>query len=395
MVQKHIIPYARQSISEEDIQSVVNTLRSAWLTQGPTLERFEQEMAARCGAHHAIAVCNATAALHLACLTLGLSTGDYLWTSSNTFVASANCALYCGAEVDFVDIDPKTYNLCPKALAKKLKEAKSIGKLPKIVIPVHFAGQPCDMKAIKALADEYHFFIIEDAAHAIGASYLDTQVGSCRYADLTIFSFHPVKIMTTGEGGMILTNQSHWQTRLKLLRAHGVTRDVSMMTSPSEGDWYYQQIALGFNYRMTDIQAALGLSQLEQLDHFLKRRRYLVERYRTLLQGLPLILPYEHKRGLSAWHLYVIQLQNRALRNNVFTYLRQKDIQVNIHYIPVHLHPFYQTLGFKVGDYPLAEDYYARALSLPLYYGLSDKEQDYIIKKLRSALTLQKKTMGV
>ena len=378
-----MIPYAKQSISEEDILAIQTILHSDWLTQGPTIERFEKSVTDYCGAKYGVAISHGTSALHLSCLSLGLAPGDVLWTSTNTFVASANCALYCGASVDFVDIDPKTYNMCPHALAKKLEQAKRKGKLPKIVIPVHFSGQTCDMRAIKHLASEYHFSIIEDASHAIGASYLKTKTGSSFYSDITIFSFHPVKLITTGEGGMALTNQPDLYQKLTLLRSHGITRNPAHMIGPIDGDWYYQQTALGYNYRMTDIQAALGISQLKQLDKFIERRRYLAKRYTNELQNLALILPWQHQKGKSAWHLYVIQVKDSTKRQEVFNQLRASGINVNVHYIPVHTQPFYQQLGFKRGEYPHAEQYYQRAISLPLYYSLSDKEQDFVIKNIK------------
>jgi UDP-4-amino-4,6-dideoxy-N-acetyl-beta-L-altrosamine transaminase len=381
-----VIPYGRQAISDDDILSVQDVLRSDWLTQGPTVELFEKSVAHYCGAQHSVAICNATSALHLACLALGLAPNDTVWTSPNTFVASANCALYCGANIDFVDIDPRTYNICPKALARKLEQAELAGKLPKIVIPVHFAGQPCDMQAIHVLAKKYNFFIIEDASHAIGATYLTTKIGDCSYSDITIFSFHPVKLITTGEGGMALTNNPDLHHKLILLRSHGITRDQDHMTKQSEGDWYYQQIALGYNYRMTDIQAALGRSQLQQLDKFIERRRHLVERYDAEFSQLPILLPWQHTDGKSAWHLYVIQLHNADKRQAVFNALIKAGIHVNVHYIPIHTQPFYQRLGFNIGDYPEAEMYYQRAITLPLYYKLRDEEQSYIIEKLRNAL---------
>jgi UDP-4-amino-4,6-dideoxy-N-acetyl-beta-L-altrosamine transaminase len=381
-----MIPYGRQSISEEDILSVKNILNSDWLTQGPAIEVFEKSTAQYCGAQYAIAISNATSALHLACLALGLGPGDTLWTSPNTFVASANCAIYCGANVDFVDIDPQTYNLCPIALAKKLAQAKQAGKSPKIVIPVHFAGQPCDMATIKALAKEYNFYIIEDASHAIGATYLNTKIGDSAFSDITIFSFHPVKLITTGEGGMALTNNTNLANKLRLLRSHGITRDTLQMTQESDGDWYYQQIDLGYNYRMTDIQAALGTSQLQQLDTFIERRRLLVKTYNSALKNLPLILPWQHQDSHSAWHLYVIQLNDEHNRKKVFKALRTAGINVNVHYIPVHTQPFYQQRGFKIGNFPLAEKYYQAAITLPLYYGLTDDQQAYVIEKLKEAL---------
>lgn len=378
-----MIPYARQSISEEDILSVQQVLRSDYLTQGPAIDNFEKAIAHYCGAKHGVAICNATSALHLACLALGLGPGDILWTSPNTFVASANCGLYCGATVDFVDIDPRTYNMCPQVLERKLIEAERINKLPKIVIPVHFGGQVCDMEAIHKLAQKYHFFIVEDASHALGSNYLGHKTGDCFFSDITVFSFHPVKLITTGEGGMILTNNTNYYEKLTLLRSHGITRNPKNMVSEYQGDWYYQQVSLGYNYRMTDIQAALGISQLAQLDKFIEKRHHLAEIYQAELQDLPLLLPYQHPDSRSAWHLFVIQLKNSKKRKEVFNALRKVKINVNVHYIPVHIQPFYQQLGFKVGDYPQAEQYYQRTVSLPIHYRLSEREQVFIIEELR------------
>ncbi len=383
------IPYGRQDIASADVSAVLEVLQSDWLTQGPNIERFEEAVASYCGANHAVAVCNATSALHLACLALGLGPGDWLWTSPNTFVASANCAVYCGAQVDFVDIDPKTYNLSVEMLARKLDQARENGKLPKVVVPVHFSGQSCNMREIAELGKEYGFRIIEDASHAIGAEYLGEKVGNCRYADIAVFSFHPVKIITTGEGGMALTNDFNLRRRIALLRSHGITRDPELMLGESEGPWYYQQVALGFNYRMTDIQAALGTSQLTRVDEFVKRRRYLAGRYESLLSGLPVVTSFQHADGQSAWHLYVVRVmpESANLRRNVFDFLRNSGINVNVHYIPVHLQPYYRRMGFNPGDFPNAEAYYGSALSLPLYYGLTEEEQDYVIDRLRSAIS--------
>lgn len=384
-----MIPYGRHDISEEDVAAVVAVLRSDWLTQGPGVPEFERAVANLCGARHAVAVNSGTSALHLACLALGLGPGDRLWTSPITFVASANCARYCGAEVDFVDIDPATCNLSVTALAEKLERAAMSGRLPKIVVPVHFAGQPCDMVAIDELRQRYGFRIIEDASHAIGARYRGELVGNCRHSDITIFSFHPVKIITTAEGGMALTNDAELAETMALLRSHGITRDPARMDREPDGPWYYQQIALGFNYRMTDIQAALGLSQLQRLETFLSRRRALAERYCSRLAHLPITLPRQEPYGQSAWHLYVIRLQReciRKTRREIFDALQAAGIGVNLHYIPVHTQPYYQRLGFKTGDFPEAERYYAEAISLPMYAALRDQEQDEVIAALEEAL---------
>lgn len=384
-----MIPYGRQSLDQADIDAVVEVLESDWLTQGPTLERFEVAVAERCEAAFAVAVCNATAALHIACLAADLGPGDRLWTSPNTFLASANCGRYCGADVDFVDIDPLTWNLDARALASKLESAELAGLLPKVVVAVAFSGQSCDMRAIAALARRYAFTLIEDASHAVGASYAGRPVGCGEFADMTVFSFHPVKIITTGEGGMVLTNRPELAERLRRLRSHGMTRDPAQMDEPSHGPWYYQQVELGFNYRMTDIQAALGLSQLGKLDGFIARRRALVARYQTAFAGLPLTLPGLQAEAQSAWHLYVVRLQTEQIElshREVFEALRAAGIGVNLHYIPVHLQPYYRELGFKPGDFPEAERYYAQAISLPVFPAMSDVQQDYVIEQLQRLL---------
>ena len=384
-----MIPYGRQQIDESDIDAVVAVLRSDWLTQGPAIEAFECAVAQRCDARYAVAVSNATAALHLACLAAGLGPDDWLWTSPNTFVASANCARYCGAKVDFVDIDPVTWNMDVAHLAAKLAHAEKLNRLPKILVPVAFSGQSCDMAAIRSLADAYGVLIIEDASHAIGATYQGRPVGCGDYADMTVFSFHPVKIITSGEGGMLLTNSAELQQRLYRLRSHGISRDPVLMSEPSHGPWYYQQLELGFNYRITDIQAALGLSQLSKLDGFLQRRRQLAARYDLLLQELPLCLPGRQAGVESAWHLYVVRLQLARIkrsRREAFDALRAAGIGVNVHYIPVHLQPYYRELGFCPGDFPAAEAYYSEALTLPLHAGMLDSEQDQLIAALREVL---------
>lgn len=386
MALESYIPYGKQDITQDDIDAVVNVLNSDFLTQGPCVPKFEKEVSEYCSVKHAVAVNSATSALHLSCLSLGLKKGDWLWTSPITFVASANCGLYCEAKVDFVDIDPATYNLCPKALKKKLIHAKKVGKLPKIVIPVHLCGQSCDMKAIHALSEEYNFKIIEDASHAIGGKYLNKAVGNCKYSDITIFSFHPVKIITTGEGGMALTNSARLAENMSLLRSHGITRNPSQMTHESDGDWYYQQVGLGFNYRMTDMQAALGMSQLERLDKYVSRRHELATRYNEMLKDLPLVIPYQHNDGYSSFHLYVIRLKNRNKHKQVFEYLRKENIGVNLHYIPVHTQPYYLQMDIEFTDLEQSESYYKDAISLPLYPNITEQQQDFVIESLRKAL---------
>ena len=381
-----MIPYGRQTISEEDIDAVVAVLKSDFLTQGPAIPAFENAVMEYTGAKHAIAVNSATSALHIACIALGLTNGDWLWTTPNTFAASANCGRYCGANISFVDIQPDTYNLDPVLLQKKLELAKKNNQLPKLVVAVDFAGQACCWQALRKLADEYGFSLIEDASHAIGATYQGKPIGGGDFADITVFSFHPVKIITTAEGGMALTNNEILANRMRLLRSHGITRESAAMTKQTEGPWYYQQIELGLNYRLTDLQAALGLSQLNRIDEFVTRRHYQARRYDQALQTLPLTTPYQHPDGVSAYHLYPIVLHDKNLRLKVFNALRAENIGVNVHYIPVHTQPYYQVLGHKEGDYPVAESYYARAISLPLYASLTDKEQDFVIQILKDAL---------
>jgi UDP-4-amino-4,6-dideoxy-N-acetyl-beta-L-altrosamine transaminase len=384
-----MIPYGRQEITQADVDAVVAVLRSEFLTQGPMVPRFEQAVASYCGVKHAVAVNSATSALHIACLALGLGPGDWLWTSPITFVASANCGLYCGARVDFVDIDPRTYNLCPNALERKLVAAKRGGRLPKVVVAVHLCGQPCDMRAIHALSQKYGFRIIEDAAHAIGGRYRGEPVGACRYCDITVFSFHPVKIITTAEGGMALTNDARLSERMSLLSSHGITRSPALMTHDPDGPWYYQQVELGFNYRMTDLQAALGISQLERLEQYVTRRRELARRYNELLDGVPLTTPWQHPDNCSAWHLYVIRLQLdkiAATHRRVFERLREQNIGVNLHYIPVYRQPYYRGMGLQLRCCPAAEAYYNEAISLPIYAALSDAQQDEVVKALKIGL---------
>jgi UDP-4-amino-4,6-dideoxy-N-acetyl-beta-L-altrosamine transaminase len=384
-----VIPYGRQNISDADISSVVDVLRSDFLTQGPCVPKFEESVASACGAAHAVAVNSATSALHIACLALDVGPGDRVWTSPNTFVASANCALYCGASVDFVDIDPNTYNLSVKVLAAKLEDAERHGKLPKVVIPVHFAGQSCEMEDIFSLAQRYGFRIIEDASHAIGGAYRAAPIGNCAHSDITVFSFHPVKIITTGEGGMAVTNNPELAHRMKRLRTHGVTRERDQFAGISDGPWYYEQLDLGLNYRMTDLQAALGSRQHRRLDEFIARRRKIVETYNALLVNLPLVLPFQSATTSSAFHLYVVKVIPEAApvtRRQLFDQLRAKEIGVNVHYIPVHMQPYYQRMGFRPGQYPEAERYYANAMSLPIYAALKDSEISYIAETLNGVL---------
>jgi UDP-4-amino-4,6-dideoxy-N-acetyl-beta-L-altrosamine transaminase len=392
-----MIPYGRQDISSEDIDAVAGVLRSDWLTQGQAGPQFENAMTAYCGASTAVTVSNATAALHIACLALDLGPGDHLWTTPNTFVASANCALYCGAEVDFVDIDPRSYNMSVPALIEKLRRAESQSRLPKVVVPVHFAGQSCEMKDIRALAEQYGFRIIEDASHAVGGEYRGHKVGACEYSDIAIFSFHPVKIITTGEGGMALTNDPKLAERLAYLRSHGIVRRAQWtdedgsprLNEERYGPWYYEQIELGLNYRMTDIQAALGHSQLTRLDRFVARRRELAARYDRLLAKLPVTRPWQHPDTNSAWHLYVIRLQRNDIklsRRQVFDALRAAGIGVNVHYIPVHTQPYYRRLGFEAGMFPEAESYYEDAITLPLFSKMTNEEQDTVVAALENIL---------
>ncbi|MBN2646274.1 MAG: UDP-4-amino-4,6-dideoxy-N-acetyl-beta-L-altrosamine transaminase [Thiotrichales bacterium] len=380
-----MIPYGRQAINQEDVAAVLAVLQSDFLTQGPQVPLFEQSVARFVGAEFAVAVNSATSALHLACLALELGEGDWLWTVPNTFVASANCGLYCGAQVDFVDIDPQTYTLCTKQLAEKLAWAESHNRLPKVVVPVHFAGQSCDMRAIHQLSQRYGFKIVEDASHAIGGRYLGEPIGNCRYSDITVFSFHPVKIITTAEGGLATTQNADLAQKMQLLRSHGISRDPQRMTQPSEGAWYYQQLALGYNYRMTELQAALGVSQMQRLEAFVQRRHLLCQAYDQLLADLPLQLPFQSPQSHSALHLYPVLLKEHD-RATIFAQLRDRGIGVNVHYIPVHLQPYYQKMGFQAGDFPNAEDYYQRTISLPMYQGLTDEDQHLVVQVLRELL---------
>ena len=382
-----MIPYGKQDINQADVDAVLEVLQSDFLTQGPKVPAFEGKVAGHVGAKHALAVNSATSALHIACLALGLGKGDWLWTTPITFVASANCGLYCGASVDFVDIDPQTYNLCPKALAKKLEKAESEGRLPKVLVAVHLCGQPCDMAAIHALGQQYGFSIIEDASHAIGGKYKGEFIGSGRYSDITVFSFHPVKIITTAEGGMALTNNDELANRMNLLRSHGVTRDPQLMSHEPDGPWYYQQVDLGFNYRMTELQAALGVSQMDRLDTFVARRHDLARRYDGLLADLPVITPWQHPDSYSGLHLYVIRLQLNAIgktHRQVFESLREQGIGVNLHYIPVHTQPYYRAMGFSDQDFPQAMSYYHEAISLPMFPAMTEHQQVEVVNAICS-----------
>lgn len=380
-----MIPYGRQDISDDDIAAVVAVLRSDFLTQGPLVPRFEGAVAAQVGTAHAVAVNSATSALHIACMALGLGPGDLLWTVPNTFVASANCAFYCGASVDFVDIDPVRWTMCPKALAAKLDAAAATGRLPRVIVPVHLCGQSADMVAIARLARAYGVKVIEDASHSIGATHEGHPVGDCRYSDITIFSFHPVKIITTAEGGLATTQDAKLARAMELARSHGITREPAEMTHTPDGPWYYQQITLGYNYRMTEMQAALGLSQMGRLGAFVARRRALATRYDRMLGNLPLVRPAPPANVESAWHLYVVRV-DAARHKAVFEALRADGIGVNLHYIPVHTQPYYRAMGFTPGQFPQAEAYYAEAISIPLYAGLTDADQDRVVDALRRAL---------
>lgn len=384
-----MIPYGRQSISQQDIDAVVKVLKSDFLTQGPQVPAFEKAVADYCSANHAFAVNSATSALHIACLALGLGEGDTLWTTPVTFVASANCARYCGADVDFVDINERTYNISVQALEEKLIGAQKVGKLPKVVVVVHLCGQPCEMIEIDKLAKTYDFRVIEDASHAIGGQYQGEPIGNCRYSDITVFSFHPVKIITTAEGGMALTNSRDIAQRLELLRSHGITRNPDLMTKAPDGPWYYQQIDLGYNYRMTELQAALGLSQMTRLSDVVARRHELANVYNEALADLPITLPWQHPDSYSGLHLYVIRLELAKLNKThlqVFEELRARGLGVNLHYIPVHLQPYYQALGFKQGDFPIAEQYYRDAISIPMFHGMTNDEQQSVIDILKDVL---------
>ena len=384
-----MIPYGRQSISQSDIDAVVEVLESDFLTQGPKAPLFEKKLASKVNAKHALAVNSATSALHIACLALDLGEGDYLWTTTISFVASANCGIYCGAKVDFVDIDPQTYNMSIKHLELKLMIAAQEGKLPKILVVVHLCGQSCDMQAIKILSKRFGFKIIEDASHAVGGKYKNEYIGNCRYSDITVFSFHPVKIITTAEGGMALTNDNLLAQKMELYRSHGITRNPDLMSRETDGPWYYQQIDIGYNYRMTELQAALGICQIERLDSFVAYRHELAHRYDTLLRDLPIKVPWQHYDSYSAMHLYVIRLQLDKINKShrvIFETMLEQGIGVNLHYIPIHTQPYYQNMGFEIGSFPEAESYYREAISLPMHQGLSIMQQDKVIQALILAL---------
>lgn len=384
-----MIPYGRQEISDADIEAVVAVLKSDYLTQGPRVPEFEQAVAGYCGAGYGVAVNSGTSALHVACLALGVGKGDLVWTSPITFVASANCARYCGADVDFVDIDSGTYNISVPALRKKLEQAAQSGRLPKVLIPVHFSGQSCDMVPIRELADQYGFSLIEDACHAVGGRYRDEKIGSCRYSDITVFSFHPVKIITTAEGGMALTNDAGLARKMDLYRTHGISRNPEEMTREADGPWYYQQLELGYNYRMTELQAALGISQLTRLDEVVEKRHLLARRYDELLKDLPLTLPLQEETNYSAYHLYVIRLRLSEIarsRRQVFEALREAGIGVNLHYIPVYSQPFYSDSAVSYEDFTEAEAYYSEAITIPLYHHMRFSDQDLVVERLTSIL---------
>jgi len=384
-----MIPYGRQDVTQDDIDAVIAVLRSDFLTQGPVVPAFEAAIAEKVGARHAVAVNSATSALHIACLSLGVGKGDRVWTSPITFVASANCALYCGAEVDFVDIDPQTYNIAVEALATKLERAERKGILPKVVVVVHLCGQPCDMAAIGRLSDQYGFKVIEDASHAIGGGYRGEPIGNGRYSDITVFSFHPVKIITSGEGGMAVTNDPKLASAMQLFRSHGITRDPALMHNVEEGAWAYEQLTLGFNYRLTDLQAALGLSQAARIDTYVAARHSLAQRYNSLLAGLPVQLPWQHADSYSGWHLYVVRLNLREIklsRRQVFEALRAKGIGVNLHYIPIYRQPYFSAIGFPRDDYPEAERYYAEAITLPLFPTMTTAQQDEVVSAVQQVI---------
>ncbi|WP_415883469.1 UDP-4-amino-4,6-dideoxy-N-acetyl-beta-L-altrosamine transaminase [Neptuniibacter sp. QD34_54] len=386
-----MIPYGKQDINQDDIDSVIEVLQSDFLTQGPKVPAFEEAVCKYTSANYGVAVNSATSALHIACLSLDLKEGGVLWTTPISFVASANCGLYCGADIDFVDIDPETYNISVTALEDKLKQAQIDNCLPNILVAVHLCGQSCDMEAIRRLSREYGFYVIEDASHAIGGEYQGKKIGSCEYSDITIFSFHPVKIITTAEGGIATTNDKYLADQMRLFSSHGVTRDPELMTKETEGPWYYQQICLGYNYRMTELQAALGISQLVRLDEFVARRHYLAEKYDSLLKGMALDTPKQNSSCYSSFHLYIIRLRLVDIPNKthreIFQYLRDRGIGVNLHYIPIYTQPYYeQQYSCKIGVYPEADRYYEEAISLPLYPKMSEEDQLSVVSALAKAI---------
>jgi UDP-4-amino-4,6-dideoxy-N-acetyl-beta-L-altrosamine transaminase len=380
-----MIPYGKHLVDEQDIDAVVDVLRNQFLTQGAIVPQFEQALCDYTGCQYATAVNSATSGLHVACLAIGVGQGDIVWTVPNSFVASANCALYCGANIDFVDIDVATRNIDIDALANKLIRAAQSNSLPKALIVVHFSGLSCDMQIIHALTQQYAIVLIEDAAHALGGSYQQQKVGGCQYSDMSVLSFHPVKSITSAEGGAVLTNNKSYDDKIKLFAKHGVTRDVKQMVTESHGPWYYQQLELGYNYRLSDLHAALGLSQLSKLDTFINRRTELALRYQKMLIDLPIKLPVFNNNSNSAWHIYMVELI-RHDRKTVFEQLHAKGIGVNVHYIPIHLHPYYQRMGFKQGDFPIAENFYNNVLTLPLFPSLSDEQQTSVIDVLHEVL---------
>jgi len=380
------IPYGKQLIDKDDINSVIEVLKSDWITQGPKVEEFENSISRYCNSKYAVAVNSATSALHIACRALELKSGDILWTSPNSFVASANCGLYCDSIIDFVDIDPLTYNMSIDKLEKKLINAESSNSLPKVIIPVHFAGQSCDMQRLHSLSKKYNFKILEDASHALGASYKDYKVGSCKYSDITVFSFHPVKIITTGEGGVATTNSSILQKRMTLFRSHGITKE-NIRSSSDVGAWSYEQIDLGYNYRLSDINAALGCSQIKKIDEFVKKRNSIAQKYNIEFNKLSIGLPTIESFNYSSWHLYPITLESSHIRKYIYEELRKRNINTNIHYIPIHTQPYFRKLGFKVGDFPESEKYYSKTLSLPIFPALPNSHQSYVIDTIKDLLS--------
>ena len=385
-----MIPYGKQDVSQDDIDAVVDVLKSDYLTQGPIVPKFEKSLSDFTKAKYSVVVNSATSALHIACKALEVSPGDMVWTSAITFVASANCALYCGANVDFVDIDSNSYNICIESLTKKLELARLSGNLPKVLIPVHLSGQSCDMKSIFELSKEYGFAIIEDASHAIGGMYTDEPVGNCKFSDIAVFSFHPVKIITSGEGGAAMTNNPKLDQKMRLFASHGITRNTELMENVPDGPWYYEQLSLGSNYRMTELQAALGLSQMSRINSFIQKRHQIAKRYNDELKHLPLTLPAQGNEHYSSYHLYIIRLKLDAIQKShkeIFEELRHEGLGVNLHYIPVYHHPYFKKLGFKKGYCSEAENYYREAISIPIYFGLSDELQDQAIETILKVLS--------